>query len=339
MNHKKWVTLSECQRELLDRLYPQPGQCSGAEEMIGDGQNIEGSSEGSQANEGNSAESGDVADPMAGWTSTAMSAAKRRALVAATGGAISDSFEWEQAADEWFDGGILGGGSTFRHVAFRQDCYDQVWPAFKRVARDLATRPPSGREEGCLTGGRMSRPPRAAIDGRCFRRSSWEDGPDAAVAVVFDQSESMAECLDVFLPVGAALADALRSAPNVEVAIWRYGARVERVKRVADLRQGVTMGETATHLAMREAASWLETKSARRRAVILFTDGEPNDVAATSEAVIRLRRTGTVLLVGAIGLSELDCARSMPGGVVFSVDPRDAGSSLHVAANRLRRLQ
>ncbi len=45
-----------------------------------------------------------------------------------------------------------------------------------------------------------------------------------------------------------------------------------------------------------------------------------------------------VLLVGAIGLSELECAHSMPGGIVFSVDPRDAGSSLHVAANRLRRL-
>ena len=66
------------------------------------------------------------------------------------------------------------------------------------------------------------------------------------IVLCIDQSGSMAGCLDVFLPVGAALADALRAAPNVEVAVWRYGSGVEKVGRTADLRQGRTMGGTAT---------------------------------------------------------------------------------------------
>jgi hypothetical protein len=353
----QWQKLIELTRrliDLLDRLYPH--QEGSPDQGQGDGENDSGGTGSATGNDGNNgqvqpgegAQPSDpsnagcngVVDVMAGWTNAAMAGATARAMATANGGTIPDSFDWEQAADQWRDGGILGGGTVSGGgVGFRQDCYDRVWPAFKRVAQDLATGPTIVREDGFLNGGRLSRPHRAAIDGRCFRRSSWVDGPDAAVAVVFDQSGSMAGCLDVFLPVGAALVDALRAAPNVEVAMWRYGSRVEKVRWTTELRQGRTLGGTATHLAVREASAWLEGKSARRRAVVLFTDGQPDDVAATSEAVIRLRRGGAVLLVGAMGLSELECAHSMPGGIVFSVDPRDAGSSLHVAANRLRRLQ
>jgi hypothetical protein len=232
-----------------------------------------------------------------------------------------------------------GPGDSSKGIRFRQDLYDAVWPAFKQVARGLSVGPVLLREDGFRSGGRLSRPYRAAIDGRCFRRSSVEEGPGAAVAVIFDQSSSMAGCLGAFLGVGAALVDALRAVPKVEVAVWRYGTEVERVDRVADLRQARTMGGTATHLAIREAATWLTGNTGLRRTVILFTDGQPDDSAATNETVLHLRRTGAQILVGAIGLSETNCARSMPGGIVFSVDPRDAGGSLHAAANRLRRWQ
>jgi len=41
----------------------------------------------------------------------------------------------------------------------------------------------------------------------------------------------------------------------------------------------------------------------------------------------------------AFASDELDCARSIPGAVVFSVVPRDASSSLYVAANMLQHLE
>src|SRR5205823_6034642 len=107
--------------------------------------------------------------------------------------------------------------SFLNAVEFRQDCYEKAWPAFKRVAQDLLTAPTIVRENGFISGGRLSRPHRASIDGRCFQRCSWEDSPSAAVALVFDQSASMRDRLPVFLPVGAALADALRSNAGVEV--------------------------------------------------------------------------------------------------------------------------
>ncbi len=122
-----------------------------------------------------------------------------------------------------------------------------------------------------------------------------------------------------------------------EVMVWRYGCQVERLSRRDGLRRGRTMGSTATHLAVREAHTWLAARPARRKVAVLFTDGQPNSVASTAEEVVKLRRTGADLLVGSMGVGELACARSMPGAVVFSVDPLHAGSSLHVALNRLRR--
>jgi hypothetical protein len=71
----------------------------------------------------------------------------------------------------------------------------------------------------------------------------------------------------------------------------------------------------------------------------MWDAGPVRDSAYRRLLPARQHLTIALRLVGAIGLSELECALSMPGGIVFSVNPRDAGSSLHVAANRLRRLQ
>jgi hypothetical protein len=328
---RQWLKLLDLTRRLvqvLDRLYPpQPSHGAAGGSGVGEGDAPDASRDIATAT-----------DPIARWRQDASNAASRRAVAASQGRALPDTFEWEKAADRWQDGAILGQqGASRTRVGFRQDCYDQVWPAFRQVALALASDPTLLKESGFLSGGRLARPHRAAIDGRCFRRSSWEEGPEAAVALVFDQSNSMVACLDVFLPVGAALADALLAAPNVSIAIWRYGSEVQRLAKSAELRQGHTMGGTATHLVIREAAAWLASQSERQRTVILFTDGQPDDRQATADEIIRLRRNGATVLVGAIGLSELDCARTMPGAVVFSVDPREAGASLHTAAKRLHR--
>lgn len=70
---------------------------------------------------------------------------------------------------------------------------------------------------------------------------------------------------------------------------------------------------------------------------VVFTDGGPEHPDQTAAEVVGLRREGIAILVGAMRGVERECGRSMPGSVVFDVDPMNAGSSLHVALNRLRR--
>lgn len=222
-------------------------------------------------------------------------------------------------------------------VGYRPDCYERVYPPFRRTVAALLTGPTLVREDGHRTGRRVGQPHRAATDGKCFRKTSWDDGPGYAVALVFDQSESMQPILPMFLPVGEALADALATDPATEVAIWRFGSWVEKVAKASDLRDGSIMGKTATHLAVRAAADWLTGHPARKRVLVIFTDGKPDEPPPTAEAVVRQRRAGTDVLVGSIGVNRQDCARSMPGAIVFDVDPQKADSSLHVALCRLRR--
>lgn len=357
---KKLIGLSTQLIELLDRLYPSQSTDDDSDETNageieqnsakGTGSansrdatagNCRGSDNDGSFNQNSYPESGTTkvtANPMANWTNDALSKATARALQAADDGAIPDSFDWVDAVDN-YQSGAISLPRARNTVAYRQECYDHVWPAFKRVAKNLILGPTICREDGFMSGGRLGRPYRALIDGRCFQRVSRDEGPDVAISVVFDLSESMAHCLSVFLPVGAALVDALNAVPEIQVAMWRFGSYVERVHQTSELRLSRTMGGTSTHLAMQAAMNWLETESALRKAVILFTDGAPGDVAATSESVVTLQRKGAVLLVGSIGLSESQCALSMPGGVVFTVDPANSASSLHVAANKLRRLQ
>ncbi len=219
---------------------------------------------------------------------------------------------------------------------FHQECYDAVYPAFRSAARALADGPILVRQEGHRTGRRLSRPHRAVLDGRGFRRRVWEDASSTAVALVFDHSGSMGGSLPVFLPVGAALADALSLDPATEIALWRFGQEVERVKDTEALKDIKVMGGTATHLALPKAGAWLNGRTARRRVLVLFTDGKPDRVERTAAEVIGLRRRGIEVLVGSSGLTEAECARSMPGARVFDVDPEKAAASLHAVLRRLR---
>lgn len=317
--------------ELLDRLFP--GQLGN--ESNGQTATVKSGAQGKETAPRNATE---ISDVLAPWFQTVIEWATRRALANKNSCAIPVSVDRRLTANQGGDGSIVGGSvGSYAGIGFRQNYYDQVWPAFKRLAQNLSTGPSLSHQDGFLNGGRLSRPHRAEIDGKCFRRSFWDEDSDAAVAIIFDQSYSMALRLGVFLPVGVALADALQAVPNVKVAIWRYGSSVERVPHSSDLRLGTVMGGTATHLAIHEAAAWLAPNPVRNKSVVLFTDGSPDNVTETTNEVVRLRRLGVAFLIGAIGLSELQCSRSMPGGIVFSVDPNNAGSSLHAAINRLRR--
>jgi hypothetical protein len=231
-----------------------------------------------------------------------------------------------------FPGGVRGAA-----VKYQESVYHRVFPSFRRTVAALLHGPTMTREDGHRTGRLLGKPHRSATDGRCFRRTLWDDGPGYAIAVVVDQSESMQAHMGVFLPVAEAFADALTSDPLTEVGVWRFGSWVERVPKAADLRAGTIMGKTATHLAVREAGDWLAARPARRRVLVVFTDGKPDDPPTTAAEVVRRRRSGIDVLVGSIGVNRRDCANALPGAVVFDVEPNKADSSLHAALLRLRR--
>lgn len=247
-----------------------------------------------------------------------------------------DDFDDEDESGESVAGSGLLDDEDEDDVEFDEESYRQLAPSFRGLARLLAGGPSIAYEEGFSSGCRLSRPHRALIDGKCFRRRTFEEAAEAAVALAIDHSFSMEHLLGEFLPVAAAMADALDALPDVEVAVWRFGSDVERLARIDDLRRGRLMGATATHLALRQAAAWLAGRTASRRVAVLFTDGSPDDAAATRREALRLRALGARLLVGSIGSGLSNCHESLPGAVAFHVAVADAASSLQVAMKRIQ---
>ncbi len=221
-----------------------------------------------------------------------------------------------------------------RPVGFDQSVYDHVLSPFRQTARRLTSSAIIEVETG-LKSGRLSRPSRAFVDGRCFRRTTMGSTPSAAVAVAIDHSYSMLANLSSFLPVGLALINSISAIPGVEVGTWRFGTKAERLIQAEDLRTSRLLGGTATHLVLAAAREWLNSRPQELRIIVLFTDGEPDDVQAASEQARRLHREHVRLLVGTIGIGRELCARSLPGAIIFNVDPQDAACSLQQAIRRM----
>ena len=251
---------------------------------------------------------------------------------------IADRVEFEQAlgtesgADE-----VLGQylPSKERTFAFDQACYTRAYPIFKRSLREYPIGESISREEGLQIGSRLSRPGRAFVDGKCFQRRIRQVSADAAVAVLLDQSGSMADMLPTFLGAGAAFVDAIGGMSGMIAATWRFGTNVERVNDGRSLRHGPTMGGTATHLALRESVNWLLSRSEGRRTILLLTDGAPSEPDLTRVEAVRARQKEIQIAVGTLGQCQQACVASMPGCVVFQLDPDRLTSSLHVALRRL----
>jgi hypothetical protein len=293
-------------------------------------------------------------DPLGRWRQAARDALLTQGADAAAGGTAANHDDWAGAvagpanADPGEGGDDDGGpapddpppasatGIPENLIGYDEECYRRVLPVFRQTARALPIGQTVSFEEGHQTGGRLSRPHRAMIDGKCFRRLQQDEGTEGAIALVFDHSDSMAGALAVFLPVGVALADALAGV-GLEVAVWRYGAEVERMERIHDLEQPRLMGSTRTDLALAEARSWLQGRSAWRKIAVLFTDGEPDESGAMMDEAIRLRRADVELILGSLGLGRERCARLVPWATVFDVDPSAAASSLQLAIKRIGR--
>jgi hypothetical protein len=220
-------------------------------------------------------------------------------------------------------------------VEYDEDLYLKVRPAFRASVRRLVLGVSGSLEHGHLHGTRLGALHRLYTDGRVFRRMRYEESTEAAVCILVDHSHSMRSALREVLPVGLAMAEALDELPDVTVSVIRFGSRVERLAAHGLLREGLLMGGTATHLALREARDWLAAREAPRKVAILFTDGIPDEGDETRQEALELRQAGAHLLVGTLGDGLEPCTQSFPHAVLFRVDPAQVVSSLHAAVGRL----
>mgnify|MGYP003390216177 CR=1 FL=1 len=291
-----------------------------------------------------------LSDPQGHWRRVVVTAASDQAQRDAQEGQTETATDWSHGLDNSSEATSETSSETYadiiaahvliadllarRPIRFDQSVYDHVLPPFRQTARRLTSSAIIEVETG-LKSGRLSRPSRAFVDGRCFRRTTMESTPSASVAVAIDHSYSMLANLSSFLPVGLALINSISAIPGVEVGTWRFGTKAERLIQAEDLRTCRLMGGTATHLVLAAAREWLNSRPQESRIIVLFTDGEPDDVQAASEQARRLRREQVQLLVGSIGIGRERCARSLPGAIIFNVDPKDAACSLQQAIRRM----
>jgi hypothetical protein len=302
-------------------------------------------------------------DPFGQWLARVSEALAQQGRDSEAGGGTADSDDWIEVIDHdddddddlgWCDDdenqeedenddtdSIFAALVSPREpIRYDVECYNKVLPAFRQTCRTFEIGRTIAFEEGHRSGGRLSRPYRALIDGKCFRRICEEQGPEGAVAILFDHSDSMADSLGVFLPVGVALADALKDA-GFEVAVWRFGGGVERMQQIHDLERPKLMGSTRTDLALGEARTWFEGRMARHKLIVLFTDGEPNDHDAMREQTVQIRRLDIELIFGSLGMGREQCeelaAAIAPWALTFDVDPGSAASSLQVVLKRIGR--
>jgi hypothetical protein len=277
-------------------------------------------------------------DPMKQWRKAVVREAGEEAQIAESTGIEANCDDWRQACKPPLDpfSRLRAAMAACESVTYDESCYRRLFPAFRRQALTLARGPDLTVEYGHASGSRLGRPHRALTDGKCFRRTITDEGTNAAFALAFDHSHSMCEELGSFLPVGAALAEALAAVPDVELSLWRFGSEVERVNSTEELKHPRLMGSTRTDLALQEAHGWLRFRSAGHKTVILFTDGAPDEAEMTASACMDIRRCGVRILAGAFGVDLVQCIQTLPGAIVFNIDPGQVASSLHIAIKRLQ---
>ena len=177
--------------------------------------------------------------------------------------------------------------------------------------QDAQTRHLTGLERGKLDGRRLARV--GAGDLNVFRRRQVLETPDLAVGLLLDVSGSMNGYMDVVEETAAVFAEGLIRKRGVNFAAWTYtggGGQVD-LTRICDRRLGklclanvVRGGGTPSGAAIAGAKVLLERMPERRKVLIHFTDGQPDNfhhvvraVAACREAGIRVYSIG----VGAAG--------------------------------------
>jgi hypothetical protein len=231
----------------------------------------------------------------------------------------------------------LFGDSFFdlQKVGFDHAVYARMVPLFRQSARDLVSEETTYFETKQLNG-RMWSPVRAAIpgDGRAFRRRTYVETTEATVAMLFDCSHSTKLLLPTFLPVAAALCDAIRAQSGVEVALWRFGSHVEVIS-AEELKRPKLLGATKTGEALAAARQWFTRLNNHLAAkfVFLFTDGAADDPLLADQESVLLRSMGVKLLIGAMNVEE--CKVAFPGAAIFNVHPAAAASSLKSMATRI----
>lgn len=218
-------------------------------------------------------------------------------------------------------------------LPYDEGLYRGYYDAF--AASQLTRTRASVVEHGRASGPRLSRPARAAIDGRCFARPRADTTRDVAFALVVDHSYSMRSIAGVVLPAAHALADALAEIGRVRVAVFRFAADAAPLAP-RELRALPGGTATRTDLGVTLATQWLRRQPERVRRMVLLTDGVPDCVPAAQAAVRTAVQAGVQVLVGSVGPASAICQELFPGALCIELDASDLGARLRGIMAMLR---
>jgi len=149
-------------------------------------------------------------------------------------------------------------------------------------------------------------------DTRVFRKKTPSAGVDAAVNILLDVSGSMEDCMEVAASATHAFALALQRIAGVQTAIDVFPSEPGPTQNILKYRenpakakaklQGIqATGGTPTDTAICEVLPALLNVQVHKRAIVLITDGIPDNPAATLIAIADANRRGVDVIGIGIG--------------------------------------
>lgn len=145
---------------------------------------------------------------------------------------------------------------------------------------------------------------------RIFRHTEEEDGIDTALSILIDISNSMKRSLSDGIPAIRsvedttwALSDALEK-HAIPFAVNAFGSQTSVLKgfgeswrKAGNRLWGDLENATVTHFAVRKAAGDLLQQEAKRKMLLLITDGLPSKVNETAVAIREAQRAGCEIAI------------------------------------------
>ena len=213
--------------------------------------------------------------------------------------------------------GGVSAGQAAQYMSHKDACA-MLLPAVRKVGERLATDGDClDTLDGLATGTRIGDVVRLTTDGQCMARWNIDEHADGmAVAVTLDCSGSMRYILPAVSGVAQAFAAGLSDCADIQRIVFGLAAYpVDSFEHCSDL------GCTATHYAVEQAVNLLKPKAAGQKWIVIITDGDPDNPAATQRAVQEAIAAGIKVLAIGLGKGTAKMIRgSMPGAKVVAAD-------------------